>query len=173
MADQNKVQFTNGDPSDLEIKLGLKDLGFSEEDALSFFVARMLPQHFRENKEFGTSDSIFKKTIETDLIELHNRVKSDLNFGYQDFMNWLNRQSETPVSKLFSEQALAPLDSGSPIQKISFQVDILRNRSLLKRIENMVNTYDRVLVIYGSAHYLSLSPALESVLGVGKMEKPY
>jgi hypothetical protein len=174
LADQTHIPFMSGEASDLKIKTGILEEGFAEEDLLGFYVARMLPQHFREDKTFGYSDMAMKKAIESDLLQSRRDLKSDLKFGYNDFIRWLKKNSPGPIRRFAkSANECAPVATGTRLQKISFQVDVIRNRTLLKRIEMMFRTHEKVLVIYGSGHFLSLKPALEAVLGKANIEKKY
>jgi hypothetical protein len=51
------------------------------------------------------------------------------------------------------------------VQRISHQVGLARDRVIVKRIEEMMNKYDRVLIVYGGSHYLLQEDALKDALG--------
>ena len=57
-------------------------------------------------------------------------------------------------------------------QTLSAAVDNVRERSINLQISKMLKTYDRVLVVYGSAHLMKSRPVYEQWFGRGRDSKP-
>lgn len=54
---------------------------------------------------------------------------------------------------------------GNKIQKVAFEVSIVRNLIVLFRILDAMKEHDLVTVIYGGSHYYSQHKVLENYLG--------
>lgn len=167
----SKTEFISGEPREKEIKQELAKYGYSEVDILGFYMVRQIPQMKRRN-EFSAAS--FPYECERFLKRYRKRLGFAGTFGYQDFKEWYARHMTSPKSFLDIENNDPAPHGGKDatyIQKISHHVGLARDRMIVSRIENMMNRFDRVLIIYGGSHYLLQENALVDSLGKPKFYK--
>ena len=91
-----------------------------------------------------------------------------MEFSFKDFENWYNEKVTKPKhyrDVTGNDTAPDGSVSASYLQRFSNRVGIARDTSLLNRIEKMLNRYDKVLVVYGFSHFLTLEPSLTATFG--------
>lgn len=163
MARSAAGQFISGEPDDFEIKEAILKEGFSELDLLGFYTVRLIPHIKRQSTG---------KDLDLELESIISQRKKTLAienpFGLNDFKLWYS--NHMPNSKKYSE--LDANDTGPRggkdatfIQAISYKIDKIRDRTIVQRIADMLNKFNKVLVVYGGSHLLSEEPALIEMLG--------
>lgn len=152
------TSFLGGMPRGHWLKdVAIKALGVSEIDILGFYIARTL---FRGRKTEKKYNHLLKKYGNK------LRIKGYKNFDYLQFKNWFSSiMSKKWSKKNLNPNDFAPLDK--PIHlfhKISRTLSHNRNIHLAKLIRKHTKKFDKVVVIYGAAHLVSLKPFLEKTI---------
>lgn len=165
LANDTKIPFVGGEPSDLFILKRIEAQKYSVNDLLSFNFVRRMPQ-------INRSGELNAKSVESSYNEYIKAKAQTLEYKgptytFQEFKKWYRDKQGKEFSNLSGEKGeTAPIDKGSYFtQKISLEVTRARDEHILQTIAEMLNQHDRVLVIYGSSHYRIQHEALKKVLG--------
>lgn len=168
------IKFTAGEPSEFQILERLLKLGYTTDDLIGFYLVRQIPQWRRHG---DLNPQHIDKQIEREGKRIQ---KSDLkvNPGYtwKQFTEWYEKNLGKKFNlDTISTKDLAPQISENPtfLNIISREVDVVRERSIILKIEAMLNKYDKVLVIYGSGHLVKHREVLRDMLGEARDEKLY
>ena len=159
------AEFVGGEPTEREIIEFVAKSGYSPKDLLAFYVVRQIPQ-MKRRSDFDPES--FPAKCEKFMGRYRKRLGIKGVFGYPQFKEWYSKHMPEPKSFLDIENNDPAPHGGTSatyIQKISHQVGIARDRVILKRIESMLNQFDRVLIVYGGSHYLLQEGALKQALG--------
>ena len=97
-------------------------------------------------------------------------------FDYSKFYNWYSRR----LGQSFSLQNLDKLEfdpsdlpNANFFQKVMRAMDMVREPHILKIIGEQLMEFNRVLVVYGSAHQVKHEPVLAKILGAPSYAKPF
>jgi hypothetical protein len=160
-----------GEPDESFVVQQVTEAGYTVQDLISFYLIREIPQLKRQN---GFNLATFPKWAEKRLAEIRRDLKFGDAFGYEDFKRWYaNHMSKSKNFKDIEADDTAP-DAGPQstfAQKISHQVNIARDRSVVLVAEHMLNRFDRVLIVFGASHLLVQEPVFSAVMGKPKYEK--
>ncbi|MDA9951338.1 hypothetical protein N9D31_02070 [Oligoflexaceae bacterium] len=162
---QNGGEFISGEPSEEYIQHFLAKSGFSKTDILGFYMVRQIPQ-MKRHDEFSKKD--FPKECERVLSHYRKRLGMVAAFSCDDFKKWYEAHMKKPKNFLDIDNNDSAPHGGKDatyVQRISHQVGIARDRTIVKRIETMMNQFDRVLIVYGGSHYLLQEKSLTGALG--------
>ncbi len=165
LATDVNIPFTGGEPLETEVAQSVLKAGYSPQDLLGFYFVRQIPSFKREGR--------FKKeTVEQAYGKFMPWQKTsagfkDFQFFFDDFKAWYKKINKKEFSlDTFDTEEPAPHENGIFLtQRISSVVDRTRNVYVVKTIADQLNTYKKVLVIYGSSHLESLRPVLVQMLG--------
>lgn len=166
------AQFISGEPLDSEIREKLVTKGYLEQDLLGFYMVRKIPQYKRE----GNSAPLDEKLIGPRLEKYKKNMGASVQFGYREFLKWYaeKRDHEKKIEELGTDDSAPNGGAGATyFQKLSNIINLIRDQTVVARIENMMNRYQRVLVIYGSSHLLTEEPALIGSLGQPVYKKAF
>lgn len=169
-----KISFNYAEPDDLTIKNSISEKGYTDRDLLFFYGLRQIPQLIRQ----GASD---EKTVKRRLSQyLENTAKNRLFI--EPLMN-LDEFEKTFKDKLdrsidymkINADLVSPRVDENPewSNKVSFEVGQVREHSIAKMIEQRVNEYKKVIIVYGQGHLVKERKALEKAFGQVKNTKPY
>jgi hypothetical protein len=162
---ESSARYITGEPTEEEIREHLARSGFSQQDILGFYMVRQIPQMKRRNT---FSKESFPRECERFLEHYRKRIGMREKFDCGDFKAWYGKNMHKPKNYLDIENNDPAPHGGTDatyVQRISHQVGLARDRVIVKKIENMLNLYDRVLVVYGGSHYLLQEHALKDSLG--------
>lgn len=166
LAGQNKIDFVPAEPTDESVSKLLQEKGYSENDYAYFELARIAVQWKRQDVIQNEKD--FKKKS--------YRYMQRNDYSYKDFLKWYRAKAQ----KKFSVQGIhnedfAPQIDDHPtfFNKMAHEVGMIRERHILKIMEMLVNSYNRVLIVYGSGHLVKERAVLENLLGTPQDIKKY
>ena len=113
-----------------------------------------------------------EQVITEDLLYLRKTKNLKVEFGYSEFSKWYTLHSGKSILQTASIKYHYGEDA-TFFRDIGDKISILRNQTIVKRIETMLNQYSNVMIVYGASHLLEEMPALESALGKPKYYKLY
>ena len=167
LAHSNNFSFIGGEPDEEEIVRGCVKWGYTLQDILGFYLVRQVPQWRREGKLEVSFDSLAEE-----FISVYQERLNLTQYTKDIFYDWYIEKTGCFFNlKNVSEESSMPLESGTFLQKISAKITMLRDEHLQKVIEQNINRFDRVLVVYGRAHHIIHRGALEEYFGSGKFVK--
>jgi hypothetical protein len=161
LADEKKIPFFGGEPDHLEIYKFLKSKGRSDEDILSFYVVRQIPQWVRQTDK---KDDLIRKKVPGFLAHYCHLFSIRYNCTkLNDVMAWYKRnKNDEELTIDISSEELAPYSDGELLtQKISSEIGQIRDKFTLNVIEKLLEKYKKVAVIYGSGHFVTLRKSFE------------
>jgi len=163
-ADRGK-DYLGSEPSDAELLKGLKDEGRGVDDLLGFYFLRQIPWMRRD----GSLKSRKTRELFDEFMRGYPEslgLKPEERPTYDRFLSWYRRTAGKDFDPAAMEgEALAPLENGDAIQKLSAAVDLVRNRFMVDVIARTLRSHDRVLVVFGASHLTSQREAIEAMLG--------
>ncbi len=165
------IPFVGGEPTPQEVLEGMAGSPFGLRDLVCYFVLRQIPQWQRTGRD---PEHAFPELYAAFLVEQARALDvapADLP-GPEDFATWY----EAATGRPFDPAAITVMDA-APISgpqallpnRIAVQVDLVRNASITRVTAEMLNRYDRVLVVYGAGHHVQQAPVLEAMLGVPRL----
>ena len=167
LAHYNHFSFIGGEPDHSVIFKKCIELGYSSEDVLGFYLIRQVPQWRRE----GKLSQPFERLAE-ELIKIYQKQLKLPQYTTNSFYTWHLEKFKCffDIEKI-NEETTMPLKLGTFLQIISWEINIIRDKHLQKIIEQNINQFDRVLVVYGRAHHIIHRAALEQYFGRGEFVK--
>lgn len=161
----SKVKVQSGEPSEQSILDAMKSLDYSSHDLAFFYLVRQIPSLKRQKK---LNDLDFKRQAEEYLFDtMSSRLKlQSINNSFETFLKWYKEKLGRNFSLAdIDNETPAPHINGSYLQKLSYQVGVIRDSNVLKVIAEQLNTHKKVMVLYGSSHLPVQVKALEKMLG--------
>lgn len=164
LCDNQNIKLINGDMSDDKEFYELSKI-YSKDEALLFFASErfVLPYTYWDEK--GNLESLYK----SDFIEGYlepcgiNLKPEEKQFSYYKGLYKKYFNKEFNIDSISS-------DDFSPIRKKHYFCEVarkskeLRDRYLLQQIEEQLIHHDKVLVVFGGWHVLSIEPALKQII---------
>jgi hypothetical protein len=172
LGQKNNIKFTPGEPSEFQIQQSLLKLGYTADDLIGFYIVRQIPQWLRQ-KNLKPQNIDVQIEQEGHWIQKEDfKIKAD--YSWKHFNDWYEKNlgKKFDLGKITTEDT-APQISKNPtfLNKISREVGLVRERSIVLKIESMLNNNDKVLVIYGGGHLVKERKVLRDMLGDPKDEK--
>lgn len=161
LARENNVPYVVGETSAIDIRNKLLDAGYTQKDILARFL-------------LGDWDSsINEKTLPTWFDKRVKKIQTtyglnDTEFSLADLKTWYaeNVTPDSALHKFDGTMSPAVLPPANRLEKMWTAVNRIRNEGLMRNIDSEVRMMGaRVLVVYGSGHWLETSPALKKMLG--------
>lgn len=171
LASEAGLPARGGEPTERMVLAEALERGFSEADVLGFFTVRMVPG-WRRDGAFRDEAGFRAKAVRN-LADDRRRLGVKARFGYKALLAWYGRQGAAVPLREARYQDMGPEAGGTRLQKISFAVDQARQARFNAQLENLLNRFDRVLVVYGGSHLCRERRMLEQVLGAPHDLKPY
>ncbi|MBP9680121.1 MAG: hypothetical protein KBD76_01850 [Bacteriovorax sp.] len=155
------ISFNYAEPSDLTIKERILQRGYAGEELVFFYGLRQLPQLKRQ----GASDEegIKKKLISYLERASLKRIKLNSVFTLNDFekMYFTKLGKKIDYLKISTDDVSPQVDNDpSWANKMSLDVGVIRNEFIIKMVEERVNIYKKVMIVYGSGHLVQTREAL-------------
>jgi hypothetical protein len=147
LAKSNNMSFIGGEPDFKEILSQLASFGLSQEDIAFFHVARNL----YGMKRAGELNADNVSSAFTSQLEKLKMQDGDLSLI--QFKIWYKNvlQKEFSLDSL-SNPDYAPFKTGHKLNQIAYAIDEVREKNILKTIEQALKDYKQVMVVYGSGH---------------------
>ncbi|TBR20671.1 hypothetical protein EPO15_12445 [bacterium] len=173
LAAKAKVPARGGEPTDKMVLAEVLKRGYTARDMLGFFTVRMVPG-WRRDGVIPDEESFRAKAVE-ELADDRRRLGVKEPFGYAALLKWYAQQgAEVPLREArYQDMGPERGEQSTRLQKISFAVDQVRQARFNSQLEDLLNRFDRVLVVYGGSHLCRERAMLEKALGAPTNVKPY
>jgi len=163
LADSLKIKTVNGDMTDsLEFRELLKRYTTGE------FLAYIVTERFMWGQRPPITDSVAFKgnyakfiggyIMKTGGVKL-SRTEQTLEFYKTNYQKLLNRPF-----KLEELEPTNPFDPKGKFQEIGRASKEIRDQSLLRTIDNLLKTHNKVFVVFGGWHLLTCQPGLKQII---------
>ena len=165
-AHEKNIPFFAGEPSHQEIYKGLKEKGYSDEDVIGFYTVRQIPQWVREKEE---KINLFERKIPPYVSNHCQTLKIASCPKREDILKWYQSKLGQDLVVEVSNEETAPYSDGNLFtQKLSSNVGQIRDKFTLNIIQQMLQKYKKVAVVYGAGHFLTLRKSFDASLGEPK-----
>lgn len=169
---QANIPFIGAEPTDKIIFDQLRQKTYSENDIVAFYTLRNI--HYWVDVDQVNEQSFDQKAqfyLDNLRYYRENNIPVENRLTVQGLKEWFAKHSPTKGKSILSVNTddVAPLSSpeATYIQRLSASVDEVRERNIDTAFANVLSNYDRVLVVYGSAHLLKSRKVIEKMLGPG------
>ncbi|MFC1680046.1 hypothetical protein ACFL2T_07550 [Elusimicrobiota bacterium] len=157
------IPFMGGEPTPVELKDGMAESRFSLKDFQGFYIIRTLTARPKQ-PDFSAA---FAKVVSEFRQEFRIEDGSGL-FSEPGFLDWYRKKNGKEFDyasiaqhEVFPRSGRKALHS----QKVSMATSMFRNRHLAAVIAAMLDSYGRVLIVYGAGHHIELKRVLDGMLG--------
>lgn len=168
-ADEKHIPFFAGEPDHLDIYKGLKADGFSDEDIVSFYLARQIPQWIRQNENPKT---LLDKKGPNFLVHY---CKMFLLLTCPDVTQvkvWYRSKIGKELDANVSNEDMSPRKDGDLYtHKMASSVSKVRDHYTLARIEDLLKKYKKLAVVYGAGHYVTIRKSFDAFFGPPQLYK--
>lgn len=162
LAQEREIPFIGGEPEDQEIIEAVERKGYTKDDIAYLYIIQQIGQKWH----------LFK-LLEPDLSHIFAncaemwRELFGKNYTLEDYQGWCAAANERVLTleELINPENTEPLSDGSKLQRISHEVMIVRDHTIVQRILESMKTYDKVMVVYGGSHYYCQHKVLQQQLG--------
>lgn len=162
LTNKTKSQFITGEPSDDEILKGVVRKGYEDKELVLFYLLRQIPQMKRED---SLQRETFAAQANTYLDRRVKRLNINSQISFDDFTTWYQQKMDKTFNlDDIDTEVPAPHYDGTYMQKLSHEVGVIRDSTIIKRIANSLNDHDTVMVVYGGSHLSVQRLALEDML---------
>jgi hypothetical protein len=162
---KSDVELVTGEPSEKEILESMKRLKYTTEDLAFYYLVRQIPSWERQ-KEINVVD--FKKQAEEflDVTMIKRFYSTEIENGFDKFKVWYKEKmgKEFSLDDIDSEVP-APHKDGHYLQKMGYQVGLVRDSNVVKMIAKQLEKHKKVMVLYGGSHLVVEVKVLEKMLG--------
>lgn len=168
LAYQNKVPFIGGEPTDAEITECLRKMGYSDKDMLGYYLLRYIPVWRRKNPEKKLDLEWFVKNYAGWFIKDYSLNKTSEFASAKEFIEWYKKKNRHKFDlENCSTNLTAPVIGPRALftQRLSAKEDKLRDAHITSLIAEMLNKYDRVMIVYGCSHIYQQELVLKDMLG--------
>jgi hypothetical protein len=170
LADKSGFSFIAGEPDDDEILQYCLKKGYSLMDLMGFYLVRQIPQ--------CKIDKIFTEPFELDSFEKFAYSFIEDNFGVDsfsfslpEFYHWYKEVVGSCFDlKSIEYDQFEGLPENHLLIRLSIDLNQFRDQHLAKIIDKTCQQFDRVLIVYGAAHYIIHKPMLEETFGSFEVE---
>lgn len=162
-ADSKKIPFFGGEPDHRDVFQALKKQGYSDLDVLGFYVVRQIPQWVREKQDrAGLLERNVPKFVTVYCKEFSMHPCASL----KDIRLWYKTKMRHELTADIKNEEVSPFAEGTLLtQKLSSATGDFRDRYTLKIMQQMLEKYKRVAVVYGSGHFVTLRKSLDDAFG--------
>ncbi|WP_032112758.1 hypothetical protein [Candidatus Paracaedibacter symbiosus] len=159
LAKEKGVLFMSGEPTDQEIIRHCINKNYTKNDVAYFYFTRLIPQHYRQQKLSFESD--LPRFFE-DLSQMWMGIFNE-KYTHEGYQSWCNEAYNKPLTfqQVIDTTQTSPILTGHKLQKIGYEVGLVRDKEILTRIFDSMQKYDKVLVIYGASHYFTQRKVLQ------------
>jgi hypothetical protein len=164
LCDNHKISMLNGDMPDDKEFYELSSF-YSRDESLLFFASERFILPFTYFDEKGNLDSLYKSDFIEGYLESCNIKLTSKEKQFDYYKNLYKKY----FNKEFNIESIVS-DDFSPIRKTNHFCDVarkskeLRDKYLLKKIEEQLKQHDKVIVVFGGWHVLAIEPALKQII---------
>ncbi|MBK9321625.1 MAG: hypothetical protein IPM97_01475 [Bdellovibrionaceae bacterium] len=162
LAHANNVPFIGGEPS-IEEQMNspfLLSKNFSKDDIQNVQVLQRIP--YRRDKMNISEEQFFKYAMK------YYRIKGQRANFKTEFSRWYKDRTQRDFSySTFAKEEtdVNCLPNDTYLQKVACAFNVSRDRVLVENIGLLLQKYDRVLVTYGTGHFVQEYPAFLKAFG--------
>lgn len=172
LAHTRGVPFIGGEPRDRAIYHAMNNVGFATKDMMAFELLRSISIW----RQRGTLDEADFSRQATEYLRDHAwfDVPDEERLTYSEFEPWyrMHRDLGKPFLQVESGD-LAPVRLGNYFERLSYELNAVRDRNAVQTIADGLSAHDRVLVIYGGSHLVIARLVFEDMLGKAEHSKPF
>lgn len=160
------IDFESPEPDFTEEIQHELDQGHSKQDIFTYYLYRMIDQYIRVHgvKSATACEDYLRPEMEQ-FISTCGWSRDDVASYFEIIIAELDIQNEEKY-----RNAVTPVPYTGTVQAVTNDVARLssqfRDEYILKRLAYLMNEYDRVFILFGSAHAVRLEPAMKTLLGV-------
>lgn len=166
LATKNNIPFIGPELPDAEQVILLQEKGYTFEDIVFYMLVMEIPYLFRDG-DFETHTQKFTPETWKAMCEqyMHKNIASYVEqpvpFTYEDFLQWWEKHFHKPLDmekefKNFEHGCLYMEPCNAPdaciTQKMAYFFHKNRDDYIFKKIKEITQQYNKVLVLYGSNH---------------------
>lgn len=163
---RQNTSFNYAEPSDLTIKEEIMRLGYTAEELVFFYGLRQIPQLKRQG--INDIEGLKKKMISYLERASLKRIKLDTVFTLSAFEKMYFKKYGKNINYLeVTTDDVSPRVDNNPswANTMSHDVGVIRNEFIMKMVEERVNSYKKVIIVYGSGHLVQTRDALMKAFG--------
>lgn len=153
-----KIPFIGAEPPDIDLLNVTLSTGYSIKDYHGYEIIRQMDT-VREVGKVRTGEFSFVDYKDRFKDKFSIKNESLLLKNEKEFLDWYKKNYGTSYDKS------AKYWENDFDKKLSVQLSKTRSRHIVKVIADMLNRYDKVLVVYGASHAIELARVLEDMLG--------
>lgn len=170
-----KIPFNYAEPDDVSIKNSVIQSGYTDRELLFFYGLRQIPQYIRQ----GIND---EKTIKRRMLQYleHTGIRrlkiSAPIMSLEEFEKIFFAKLARKIDYLMvNTDIVSPRVDNRPEwpNRMSYQVGEVRELHIARMIEERVNEYQHVMIVYGAGHLVKERAALEAAFSSVKNVKLY
>jgi hypothetical protein len=144
----------------------------SADEVFVYLVATRLIGSYR-NPDLKEAASEYPAFFDSQIVGNGIPVKKEWG-SWAGFLSEYRRVARRSLTaKTWDPQLLDPTQNMGRLNAVARTSDTLRDRYLIAAIRRSLQKYDRVIVVFGSAHVVAIEPMLEKQLGtIGTIHEP-
>ncbi len=165
LAHQASIPFVGGEPTDPHLLTAIQTKGYTIKDMFGFYYLRQLAQWLSRGQFSSDVEHQYNGYLKT---LLQRFEVSNVSFPFDDFQKWYqDKMGKAFEAKSIQTNDVAPLQDAQAtwLQKLSYQVSLLRDTHLIQLLARLLSQYDRVFITYGSGHLVKQRDVLKNMLG--------
>jgi hypothetical protein len=170
LAEQHGIPYQGGEPDEVKLQEEMKRRGYSTHDMMGLYAFRQIPTMNGDGKQ-----AIDEQVLETrlnDFFKNHHsfqHIPMEERLDYQSFKGWFRYQSHglnLNLATLNTNDA-APVrgESATYFQRAMADIGDIREENVNRIIQQAMDKYDRVMVVYGSGHLVKSLPVYQEAFG--------
>ena len=162
MAIESKIPFIPSELKEEKIAQVLVTKGYQKKEYWLLTVGQLILQYGRQQPEM--------------LKDLNLNLLHEANVSLKEFESWYQEKSgrKFNLHEIDSETFSPQLDRNPTyFNKIAAAEGMIREKFILERIQEAINHFDRVLVVFGSAHLVKEREVLNDAFGPSNNLKLY
>lgn len=174
LAREKKIPFIGGEPSSKQVMAALEKQGHSDKEIMAIYLLRSISKLKRSN---SLNKNNLRQYIDGFLSKdpLFEHIPQEERLTFDEFKSWYDSHKHEVGNK--DLLSLTTADTYNNVQTVPnyFQrmskiMERVRDDHLINVIADCASEYDKVMVVYGSAHQFVSEPILEKMFG-GKAQK--
>lgn len=173
LADRAGLPFVGGEPGLAATRDALRPLGYEAEDLLGLTIG--------SNVGALTDECAKDRDKCAKMLDgMAARSASELGipgaYDFAEFERWFVRRAglSTPAHKLTAKDCMPFGGQGATyLQTVAYQLELIRESAIVRQMDKMLNSHDRVLIVYGSGHLVRQREVWKTALGPSKDLKPF
>ena len=177
LANKHNIPFMGLEPTHQQLQSLMTINGYSDNDFMGLYAMRVMPQ-INEDGKSPKSDTELASILDNfwQKDDFFSTIPKDKRMTFATFQQWYAEKNTTNTHYAqFSTRDWMPLNdsSASYFNKASNDMGKLRDQAIFKKIGDIHNAYDNVLVVYGGTHYFCGKQALDSAYGHPNFHAPH